>query len=283
MIDIYSLTTLFHFRMRKTLLLVAGVMITATLFYSCQQDNAAAPEVSKAVLDQIWKLGYQNDNVQKIEEGYLVEGDIILTEQDLLGQGDYLKLRIGETEQYRTTNQVTGLPRVITVSMDNQLASIAGYSAAVTECINRYNAETLQLTFNFVGASGGQIHFKKQPGNYLASAGFPSGGNPYPLIKLNSNQIGSGTSSTFINFCASIMAHEMGHCIGLRHTDYYNRAISCGGAAVNEGDGGVGAIHIPGTPTTATNGANSYMLSCVSLNQNRPFNNDDQIALDFIY
>jgi len=269
--------------MRKTLLLVAGVMITATLFFSCQQDNAAGPEVSKAVLDQIWKLGYQIDDVQKIEEGYLVEGDIILTEQDLLGQGDYLKLRIGETEQYRTTNQVTGLPRVITVSLDNQLANIPGYSAAVTECLARYNAESLQLTFNFVGASGGQIHFKKQPGNYLASAGFPSGGNPYPLIKLNSNQIGSGTSATFINFCASIMAHEMGHCIGLRHTDYYNRAISCGGAPVNEGDGGVGAILIPGTPATATNAANSYMLSCVSLNQNRPFNNDDQVALDYLY
>ena len=79
------------------------------------------------------------------------------------------------------------------------------------------------------------------------------------------------------------MAHEMGHCIGLRHSDYYNRAISCGGAPSNEGDGGVGAILIPGTPGTATNAENSYMLACVSLNQNRPFNSDDQIALDYLY
>ena len=279
----YFLTILFNFRMRKSLLLLAGIMITATLFYSCQQDNATAPEVSKAVLDQIWKLGYSIEDVQKIEEGYLVERDIILTEEDLLGQGDYLTLRVAETEQYRTTNQVTGLPRTITVSMDNQLAALNGYSAAVTECIARYNAESLQLTFQFVGSSGGQIHFKKQAGNFLASAGFPSGGNPYPLIKLNSNQIGSGSTTTFINFCASIMAHEMGHCIGLRHTDYYNRAISCGGAPSNEGSAGVGAILIPGTPGTATNAANSWMLACVSINQNRPFNADDQIALDYLY
>ncbi len=167
--------------------------------------------------------------------------------------------------------------------MDNQLASLPGWSSALTECLSRYNAQNLQLTFVNGGSSGGDIHFKKQPGNYLASSGFPSGGNPYSLVKINSNSIGSGTSSTFINFCASIMAHEMGHCIGMRHTDYYNRAISCGGSPVNEGDGGVGAILIPGTPSTATNAANSWMLACISLNQNRPFNNDDKTALNYLY
>ncbi|WP_437340874.1 M57 family metalloprotease [Corallococcus exercitus] len=37
-------------------------------------------------------------------------------------------------------------------------------------------------------------------------------------------------------------------------------AISCGSGG-NEGDAGVGAIHIPGTPTAATVGA-SIMNSC---------------------
>lgn len=267
--------------MRKSLLLLAGIVITATLFFSCQQDNATTPEVSKAVLDQIWKLGYSNEDVQKIEEGYLVEGDIILTDDDLAGQGDYLTIRIAETEQYRTTNQVTGLPRTITVSMDANLTATPGYDAAMTQMVNRYNAENLQLTFQRVGTSGGQVHFKKQGGNFLASSGFPSGGNPYPLVKMNSNAIGQGSTSTFINYCATIMAHEMGHCIGMRHTDYMDRSYSCGGSPVNEGSAGVGAIHITGTPTGPD--AASWMLACIGSNQNRPFNANDQTALGVIY
>ena len=232
------------------------------------------------MLDQIWKLGYSNVDVIKIDEGYLVEGDIILTEENLHGHGDYTTLRIAETEQYRTTNQVNA-PRTITISVDPNLTALAGYSAAVDEMIARYNTENLELTFVRVGSSGGNIHLKKQAGPFLASAGFPSGGNPYSLIKINTNQMGQGSSSTFINFCASVMAHEVGHCIGLRHTDYMNRAYSCGGAPQNEGDGGVGAIHIPGTPSGPD--ANSYMLACTSLNLNRPFNTNDKVALDYLY
>ncbi len=131
-----------------------------------------------------------------------------------------------------------------------------------------------------MGSSGGEIHLKKQSGNFLASAGFPSGGDPYHQIKINSNAIGSGTSNTFINYCATIMAHEIGHCVGFRHTDYMNRAFSCGTGG-NEGSAGVGAIHIPGTPTGPD--ANSWMLACIGNNVNRPFNNNDQTALDFLY
>jgi hypothetical protein len=138
-------------------------------------------------------MGFSNENVQKIEEGYLVEGDIILTEEDLQITVDPLTLRIAETEQYRTNNLVTGLPRTINVSMDSQLNGTAGYSAALDVAIARYNAQNLQIPMVRVGTSGGDIHLKKQPGNYLASAGFPTNqGDPFNLIKLNSNAIGSG-------------------------------------------------------------------------------------------
>ena len=72
-----------------------------------------------------------------------------------------------------------------------------------------------------------------------------------------------------INGLATTIAHEMGHCIGFRHTDYMDRSYSCGGAPDNEGDGGVGANHIPGTPTGPS--ANSWMLACGSPEGDRPF------------
>lgn len=68
----------------------------------------------------------------------------------------------------------------------------------------------------------------------------------------------------------------------MRHTDYFNRSISCGGTTSNEGASTVGAILIPGTPADATNAAGSWMLAC-SNGGNRTFNADDVTGLIYLY
>jgi hypothetical protein len=189
---------------------------------------------------------------------------------------DYKLLRIAEVEQYRTTNLVNaGSGRTITVSMDSKLPS--SYVAALDEALARYNAENLSLTFTRVSGKGGNIHLVKGNGNFLASAGFPTGGNPYGQVKVNSRAIGNQPQATV----ATILAHEIGHCIGFRHTDYMDRSYSCGGSATNEGASSVGAILIPGTPSGPD--ANSFMLACIASGANRPFNNNDKTALDYLY
>jgi len=265
-----------HMMKTLVLLLTAGVMII-----SCKKEvTIAEQEISEETLTKIYNHGFGTSNVQRVEEGYLVEGDIILTEEFLNRAPGGNFLRIANEEQYRTTNLVDG-PRTITVSLDNKLGALAGYPAALQEMVNRYNAESLTLNFQVV-SSGANIRFVNANGPYLASAGFPSSsGEPYGQVKVYSRNIGSGTTSTFINFLATILAHEAGHCIGFRHTDFMDRSFSCGGAASNEGASTVGAIHIPGTPTEAVNG--SWMLACISRNQNRPFNSSDRVALDFLY
>ena len=258
-------------------LLIAGFAIT-----SCKKEvkDPVQEQISQETLAKINDHGFGTSDVQKVEEGYLVEGDIILTEEFLSSTPGGNLLRIANNEQYRTTNLVNG-PRVITVSLDSKLSALQGYTAALQEMVNRYNAENLTLTFQVVG-SNANIKFVNANGPYLASAGFPSNsGAPYGQVKVYSKNIGSGTSSTFINMLATILAHECGHCIGFRHTDYMNRAYSCGGSPVNEGSSSVGAIHIPGTPSGPVNG--SWMLSCIGYGDNRPFNSSDRIALDYLY
>ena len=49
----------------------------------------------------------------------------------------------------------------------------------------------------------------------------------------------------------------------------------------NEGSGGVGAIHIPGTPTGFD--PNSIMLSCFSSSEDGEFGPFDVTALEFLY
>jgi hypothetical protein len=254
-----------------TFLLIAGFAIT-----SCKKEvkEAAQEEISQETLAKIANHGFGTSNVQKDEDGYLVEGDIILTEDFLNSAPGGNYLRIANNEQYRTTNLVTGLPRVITISSSGQINS--NLSTAIDGAIARYNSENLTITMQRV-ASGGDINIRVVNGaNYIASAGFPSGGDPYGTVKFN-KQYQNWNNNTL----ASVIAHEVGHCIGFRHTDYMDRSFSCGGSPVNEGSGGVGAIHIPGTPTGPDSG--SWMLSCIGNGVNRPFNNNDRTALDYLY
>ncbi len=256
---------------------LAIALFAVVLLASCAKDNkeVAQQVVSQEVLQKIAHLGFSTSDVQVIEEGFLVEGDIILTSSDMDNLPSGELLRIAETEQYRTTNLVTGLPREITVSTQGNIN--AGLSAAIDNAIARYNAESLQITMLRV-SSGGDIVIKLvNTGQYIASAGFPdANGNPYPEVKY-AKKYSTGYSDGFMT---TVLAHEMGHCIGFRHTDYMNRSYSCGTGG-NEGDSGVGAILIPGTPSNPD--PNSWMLACLSATTDRPFNANDKTALSYLY
>jgi hypothetical protein len=247
---------------------------------ACRQQEESIvlqEDISKQTLEKIRQMGFGTAGVQKVADGYLVEGDILLTAEQLSAQQDARLLRVGEVEQYRTTNLVTALPRTIRVAIATSLPE--AYVTALDEAIARYNAQKLRCTFKRV-SSGADITLSKAPDNaaYLASAGFPTNGNPYKSVIINSNYLGANPGKKYL---ATILAHELGHCIGFRHTDYTDRSYSCGGTVANEGASTVGAINIPGTPTTAD--ANSWMLACISDGQNRPFNSNDRIALKYLY
>ncbi|MDX5418232.1 MAG: zinc-dependent metalloprotease [Hymenobacteraceae bacterium] len=266
--------------MKATRLLALLAFVAMFGFSSCQKEEGevTANEVSAMTLAKISNMGFNTDNVQRIEGGYLVEGDIRLSDSDLNVSAKTQALRVGDEEQYRTTNLVSvGSGRTVRVAITTSLPS--AYVTALDEAIRRYNAENLTLKFQRV-SSNYEVLFSKAPtgSSYLASAGFPSGGNPYNSVKVNSDYLGSNPGT---NYLATILAHELGHCIGFRHTDYMNRAYSCGGAYYNEGASTVGAIHIPGTPTSAD--PNSWMLACIGTGVNRPFNSNDRVALNYLY
>jgi hypothetical protein len=264
--------------MRNALIKTTAVLAACVVvLFSCQK-NAGTEEsatISDEALQKIYNLGFSNKNVTMDEGNYVVEGDILLSQSDLNAVPNMQFFRVGSVEQYRTYNLVAGFPRVITVSISSRLPS--SYVAALDEAIGRYNSQNLQITFQRV-ASNGAIDIVKGNGSYLASAGFPtSSGNPYGQVKVNSRAIGNQPQYTV----ASILAHEIGHCIGFRHTDYMDRSFSCGGQPVNEGASTVGAVHIPGTPEGPDGG--SWMLSCIGSGDNRPFNNNDKTALGYLY
>lgn len=274
------------------ILTLAVLCLFVGSIYSCSKDKNVAEtptpnqeELSASTLSKIKAQGFSTENARKIEGGYLVEGDILLTDENLNEKSTSPNLLIAKAEQYRTTNLVTSLPQVITISVSN-LPQV--YHDATNIMISRYNALGLSLTFQLAttGTTGKIkiVGFNEGPsGGFitLGSAGFPtSTGKPFNQIRMNTNPAAYGTNPN-LNYLASVIQHEVGHCIGLRHTDYMNRAYSCGSAgAGNEGQAGVGAIHIPGTPTGPDSG--SFMLAC-SNGGNRTFNANDIIALNYLY
>ena len=261
-------------------LLFSVVVLFSFNLISCKKQINGAEEVSQSVKTKILALGFSTDNIQRIEGGYLAEGDIVLSESELDLKPQTRFLRIGGNEQYRTYNLLTALPRTVTINISGKFSFV--YAAALDEAIRRYNAENLQIHFQRAN-NNADIDIVRASGNWIASSGLPSAtGTLYRTIKLNPWVIGNGNNTgTFINYLATLIAHEIGHCIGFRHTDYMNRSFSCTGRSVNEGAGDSGAVNIPGTPASSDN--HSWMLACIKANENRPFDDNDKIALRYLY
>jgi hypothetical protein len=260
----------------------------------CKPEAISSVNTSALTDDEktlVAAAGFNSNWAEKTKEGlFLIENDILLSRAELESLTLELPAHnfiIAEEEHYRTTNVVstpgTG-QRVITVRLGNGFPSY--YSTGLDQALQRYNSLNLTIRFQRVTSggdiviSGSNLGTSSTGGCILGRAsGFPSqNGNPSRGFTLST----SSCATAYLNSADKadeVMAHEIGHCIGFRHTDYMNRS-SCGQNS-NEGSAGVGAIHIPGTPTTVTGSYNSWMMACT--NGSPAFSNDDNTALLYVY
>src|SRR5688500_9216091 len=99
--------------MRKTIFTLTAVVAACMLtLFACRKNTStsdASSSVSEDVLAKIYNLGFSNKNVIADGNGnYIVEGDIPISQQELDAKPDMQFLRVGDEEQYRTNNLVTG-------------------------------------------------------------------------------------------------------------------------------------------------------------------------------
>ncbi|HVE85409.1 MAG TPA: M57 family metalloprotease [Myxococcales bacterium] len=180
-------------------------------------------------------------------------------------------------EQYRTNNLVGSSITKICVVPTTSFNSYSQLSAGLDGAIANYNALGLQFRLARGSASDCSATITaKTTSGVGGSSGFPSGGKPYGTINIG---VGLQSYSTGVN--THVVTHEIGHCVGFRHSDYYDRSISCGTGG-NEGTAGVGAVLIPGTPSTAKVGG-SVMNSCFRASESGNWSSSDKTALQYLY
>jgi len=230
-------------------------------------------EVIHEITDNLLEVGFPASEIMVVDGMVYVGLDAHVTLE--ASREMLLPPEPGRGEQYRTSNLVSLSKTKICVNPSS--AYTGDYSTGLDMALANYTS--LSLSFDMVRGptTGCSANISATISNNMVggSSGFPSGGNPYSKFTIG------GLLPYGVNVIEHVITHELGHTIGFRHSDYYNRAISCGSGG-NEGTAGVGAILIPGTPSTASVGG-SIMNSCFRSSETGNFSSSDKTALNYLY
>ena len=281
-----------------------AITMMAVTFTSCEKEEVDAIDVDQtnvevivendrvavdqSITDQVRSLGIDIAAVTRgdfhlpdgtVQERIYIGDDIVTTEKAL----QEMVVSEGTDRQFRTNNLVTGANRTIDIigynANDNFGLSQKGQTA-LQWAVNNYNrisgsALRFRLTFGTNFTNSDMVVYDNSTNNNGSGgvAGFPDAqGRPNKFVQIY-NLEGSST-----NVNEHVITHEIGHSIGFRHSDYYDRQ-SCGSNS-NEGTAGVGAIQLPNTPTRDFD---SIMQACFSNNEDGEFSSNDVTALQAMY
>jgi hypothetical protein len=252
--------------MRKlSMALLAGVALVG-----CGVEQGENQEI----IANLQEAGFPANDIQVVDGQVFVGNDAHVT----LEASQEMLQPVKGAEQYRTTNLVASTVTKICIVPTSTFNSYSALSAGLDLAIENYNSQNLQFTMVRGSASDCSATISAKTANSTGgSAGFPTGGKPYGTIN-----IGTGLQPYGNDVAEHVITHELGHCIGFRHSDYYDRSISCGGAYANEGASNVGAILIPGTSSTAKVGG-SIMNSCFRASESGEWSASDKTALAYLY
>ncbi len=267
--------------MTRQLLSLSIVLAVFVLSVSCKKELAgdqSAKQLSDVPLyEKLKAAGFREDQIQDLGDAYLVSGDLLFKKQvtDLKKVDQYFALKravkdsSAHTEQWQHPNSISSF-NVENIKVYVTPALETSYEIAFQEAMEHWAQDpNSKIDFNFIDLSENSgladVTFMQDnsiSGAY-AVAEFPSGGEPGWRIRLNTN-VSAGLSFDQKIF---LFAHEMGHVLGLYHTDEYHPGYL-----------------IPGTPQSDPNSVmNSGGYHGGIVPPWNGFSAYDKIAVEYLY
>lgn len=270
--------------MQRLTLRLGFAVLGLSLLAACQDNPAAGPEVvvDDPLVRQVQGLGFRGDMVKDFGAYLLVEGDIVLP-KDRLGAAPAAPSGAGGVPgpryQYSTTALVS-TPNVSNIRVDlSQIGGNPEWQTATRDAMTSWNAVQYS-NIRFVEATPGDITVTTECrfDGVIGRAVFPTGGGVGNQVVYNICWVVNGLS--VIPTAGQRQynaAHELGHTVGFRHSNW-NSNDCFGGCGGNPGPDGANLI--AGTPTS--DGA-SVMNGGTATNSWNGFSTNDQLAARTLY
>jgi hypothetical protein len=177
-------------------------------------------DATQETIDNLVQAGFPADDIMVVDGTVYVGRDAVVSLQASREMLQIDESRGGQ-EQFRTNNLVSQNVSLICIVPS---ASFTGnLSVGVDRAVNNYNQQNLSFRMerragNNTGGCGAVIR-GSVGGPAGGVSGFPSGGLPF-----NSFQIGASTAQFGADVVEHVVTHELGHTLGFRHSDFFNRS-----------------------------------------------------------
>lgn len=277
------------FLKKSAFLLLAVLMIIS----SCKKDQAGKEGGENGKTDEklyatLLQNGIKPAQIVDLEEYYLVQGDLLFKKnktdlnevtaffrQEAKGTGPVAQRSGGKTSQWQTPDLISSLK---VESIKYSVSLPAAWRNSVLLALEKWSSiQDVKINFylddylSSPSPGDNSIYFTEDgnslPYDVIAAAEFPSNGNSGFKVLVNLdfyNNYPVTDAGKLYN-----MVHEIGHCLGFRHS---NMQII--------GEPQLGAGLIPGTPSSD---ANSVMNGGTALNTWNGFSAYDVIAAQTLY
>jgi hypothetical protein len=264
--------------MKTFLKLICAILFFVTI-NGCKKNNVPllkSEDKRLSDLTYLTKLGYDTTGLVELDAYYLVEGDILIEKQSI---------STTPRQAVQSLNNLVDIAKQqnITIRVDASMPNNGGdldWRSEVSQAISEYNdLPTSNIRLSLVTGSSADITVRVSninpasglnlPSGAIAAAGLPLNGNPFPNVVVNSSYVQASTISSGQK--KYNLVHEIGHCIGFRHTNWY-------------GMGESNTLGVGSSPNAGSNpDVTSVMNGGTALNSWNGFSYWDIYAISYLY